>query len=240
MRYTHDLTDPQWNLISYCFPKPAATGRRRKYSYREWLNAIFYLLRTGCQWRNLPKDLPPWQSVYGYFRRWTNAGLLERVHANLREHIRLADDRQRQPSAAVLDSQSVKASETSGQRGYDAGKKINGIKRHVLVDTLGLLLMVRVLPAPRRSALAAQKGLGRLWTHPTHLGRRRLCRSFGRMDATRLGLRLGHCQTFGHGGQIHGPAPPLGRRTHLWLARTLSPAQPQLRAPNRSRSNISF
>ena len=81
MRYTHDLTDQQWNLISYCFPKPAVTGRRRKYSYRELLNAIFYLLRTGCQWRNLPKDLPPWQSVYGYFRRWTKAGLLAHIHA---------------------------------------------------------------------------------------------------------------------------------------------------------------
>src|SRR5208283_5310208 len=80
MRYTTDLTDQQWNLISYCFPKPAATGRPRKYSYREILNAIFYLLRTGCQWRNLPKDLPPWASTYGYFRGWTNSGLIERIH----------------------------------------------------------------------------------------------------------------------------------------------------------------
>jgi putative transposase len=147
MRYTHDLTDSQWNLISYCFPKSAPTGRRRKYSYRELLNGIFYLLRTGCQWRNLPQDLPPWQSTYGYFRRWTHSGLLEQIHANLREHIRLAAERKRQPTAGIIDSQSVKASETSSERGYDAGKKVNGIKRHILVDTLGLLLMVMVLPA---------------------------------------------------------------------------------------------
>jgi putative transposase len=180
MRYTHDLTDQQWNLISYCFPKPSATGRRRKYSYRELLNAIVYLLRTGCQWRNLPKDLPPWQSVYGYFRRWTHSGLLERIHTNLREHIRLADDRQRQPSAAILDSQSVKASETSGQRGYDAGKKINGVKRHVLVDTMGLLLMVLVLPANvqdrdgarllLKKALAVYGRIQRIWADGGYAG----------------------------------------------------------------------
>ena len=104
-------------------------------------------MRTGCQWRNLPKDLPPWQSTYGYFRRWTKAGLLEHIHAHLRDQIRLVDYRKRQPSAAIIDSPSVKASESSGQRGYDAGKKINGIKRHILVDTMGLLLMVMVLPA---------------------------------------------------------------------------------------------
>lgn len=147
MRYTTDLTDSEWNLISYCFPPPAPTGRRRKYSDRELLNAVFYLLRTGCQWRNLPKDLPPWQSTYGYFRRWTRSGLLEKIHTHLREHVRLLEQRKRAPTAGIIDSQSVKASETSGVRGYDAGKMINGIKRHILVDTIGLLLLVMVLPA---------------------------------------------------------------------------------------------
>lgn len=148
MRYTTDLTDPEWNLISYCFPKPAATGRPRKHAYRELLNAIFYLLRTGCQWRNLPKDLPPWPTVYDYFRQWERSELIEDIHAHLRAHIRLVEGHQRQPTAGILDSQSVKSSETCGERGYDAGKKINGRKRHILVDnTLGLLLMVSVLPA---------------------------------------------------------------------------------------------
>jgi putative transposase len=180
MRYTTDLTDQEWNLISYCFPKPVATGRRRKYSYRELLNGIFYLLRTGCQWRNLPKDLPAWQSTYGYFRRWTNTRLLEQIHAHLRDHIRLADQRQRQPTAAIIDSQSVKASETSGQRGYDAGKKVNGIKRHILVDTMGLLLMVLVLPASVQDregarllldkALRVYQAIQRIWADGGYAG----------------------------------------------------------------------
>ena len=147
MRYTTDLTDTEWNLISYCFPKPAATGRPRQQAYRELLNAIFYLLRTGCQWRNLPKDLPPWPTVYDYFRQWERAHLITAIHTHLREHIRLLERRKRPPTAGIVDSQSVKASETCGERGYDAGKKINGTKRHILVDTLGLLLMVVVLPA---------------------------------------------------------------------------------------------
>lgn len=147
MRYASDISDEQWNLISYCLPKPAKTGRPRDYSNRDVLNAIFYLVKTGCPWRYLPKDFPPWSSVYGYFRKWTNSGRIEKIHSNLREHIRLLNDRKRQPSAAIIDSQSVKCSETCGERGYDAGKKINGRKRHILVDTMGLLLMVAVLPA---------------------------------------------------------------------------------------------
>jgi putative transposase len=111
------------------------------------LNGCFYLVRTSCQWRNLPKDLPPWATVYHYFRQWTNTGLLERIHTHLREHIRLLQGRKRKPTAGSIDSQSVKGSETCGERGYDAGKKINGRKRHIVVDTLGLLLMVLVLPA---------------------------------------------------------------------------------------------
>ena len=169
MRYTTDLTDTEWNLISYCFPKPAVTGRPRKHTYRELLNAIFYLLRTGCQWRNLPKDLPPWPTVYDYFRQWERTERIARIHSHLRDHIRLLAGRKRQPTAGILDSQSVKGSETCGPCGYDAGKKINGRKRHILVDTLGLLLLVLVLPAnvqdrdgARRLLAKAFKVYGRL------------------------------------------------------------------------------
>jgi transposase len=87
MRYTTDLTDTEWNLISYCFPKPAATGRPRKHSYRELLNAVCYLLRTGCQWRNLLTDLPPWPTVYDYFRQWERTELIADIHTQLRDHM---------------------------------------------------------------------------------------------------------------------------------------------------------
>ena len=147
MRYTCDLNDAQWRLINYCFPKPAQTGRPREHTYRELLNAIFYLVKTGCQWRNLPNHFAPWRTVYHYFRRWKRSGLWAALHRHLREHVRLVEGRQRQPTAGILDSQSVKSTESSDERGYDAAKKINGRKRHILVDTLGLLLWVTVLPA---------------------------------------------------------------------------------------------
>lgn len=147
MRYTSDLTQSEWDLISYCFPKASNFGRPRKYPQLEIFNGILYVNKTGCQWRNLPKDLPPWASVYHYYRMWTRSTLLPQIHAHLREHVRLEAGKKRKPTAAILDSQTIKSSESSGERGYDAGKKINGRKRHLLVDTLGLVLMVMVMPA---------------------------------------------------------------------------------------------
>lgn len=147
MRYTSDLTDTEWQLIEYCFPKPAKKGRPREHSFRELLNAIFYVVKTGCQWRNAPKDFAPWGTIYHYFRRWKRDGLWVKIHTHLREHARLAEGRKREPTAAIIDSQSVKSTEMSEERGYDAGKKVNGRKRHILVDTIGLLLAVMVLPA---------------------------------------------------------------------------------------------
>jgi len=147
MRYTTDLSDREWQLLQNCFPKPASTGRPRVHSYRELLNAMFYVVRTACQWRNLPKDFAPWGTVYHYFRVWKRSGLWERIHTRLRQQVRRAAKRHAHPSAAIVDSQSVKSSECSAARGYDAGKKVNGRKRHLLVDTLGLVLRVLVLPA---------------------------------------------------------------------------------------------
>ena len=147
MRYTSDLSETEWNLVSYCFPKPSKRGRRRQHPYRELLNAIFYLTKTGCQWRNIPAHFACWPTVYHYFRLWKKNGLWEAIHTHLREFVRLLQGRKRNPSAAIIDSQSVKSSETSDERGYDAGKKINGRKRHILVDTMGLLLKGMVLPA---------------------------------------------------------------------------------------------
>ena len=147
MRYTSDVTDAEWDLIYYCFPKPSRKGRPRKHLFRELLNAIFYLVKTACQWRNLPAHFAPWRTVYHYFRLWKRNGLWEQIHTHLREHVRLAEGRNRHPSAAILDSQSVKSTESSDERGYDAGKKVNGRKRHILVDTIGLVLFVMLLPA---------------------------------------------------------------------------------------------
>ena len=147
MRYTSDLTDAEWNLVCYCFPKPSQIGRPRKHEIRELLNAIFYLVKTACQWRNLPIHFARWGTVYHYFRLWKRNGLWATIHTHLREHVRLTEGRNRNASAGIIDSQSVKSTETSDERGYDAGKKVNGRKRHIVVDTIGLILWVMVLPA---------------------------------------------------------------------------------------------
>jgi putative transposase len=147
MQYNSAVTDAEWNLISFCFPKPNKKGRPREHTYRELLDAICYLNKTGCQWRYLPKDFPRWQTAYHYFRLWKNDGTWLNIHTHLREAVRLLDGRKRDPSAGIIDSQSVKSTECSDERGYDAGKKVNGRKRHVLTDTIGLILLVMVLPA---------------------------------------------------------------------------------------------
>lgn len=167
MRYTSDLTDAEWQCLDYCFPKPSKKGRRRKHPFRELVNAIFYLVRTGCQWRNLPKDFAPWRTVYHYFRCWKHNGLWHQIHTHLREHLRLVSGRKPQPSAAIIDSQSVKSTETSDERGYDAGKKINGRKRHILVDTIGLVLLVMVLPANIQDRDGAKQLLAAFFSQKT-------------------------------------------------------------------------
>lgn len=143
--YPSDLSDKEWNIIKPHIPNPQTNrGRKRVHSYREILNAIFYLLRCCCAWRMLPHEYPHWKTVYHYFRLWRILGIWEHINNVLRTQLRILSGRKPEPSAAILDSQSVKTTETPGIRGYDAAKKINGRKRHILVDTIGLMLMVVV------------------------------------------------------------------------------------------------
>jgi len=221
----------------------AAQHRRtpREHPRREIVNAVLYLLRTGCSWRRLPHDLPPWQTLYWYFKRWRDGGGVDRVHDALRDRLRDRAGRDPMASAGIVDAQSVKGADAVGRawRGYDAGKRVNGRKRRVVVDTLGLLLVVMVTAANLQDRDGGKLALQRLrFATPSvatvfadggYAGR--LVGYAGQV--LRVAVEAVHKPA--RAARLRGPAPPLGGGTQLGLDPAPPPPRPRLRTTNRQR-----
>jgi putative transposase len=155
--YPTNLNDTEWMQIAPYLPKPSWTGAPRKHSWREIMNAMFYIVKNGCVWRALPHDFPCWQTVYHYFRLFRQTGLWEQLNTAIREAVREKEGRAPQASAMIADSQSVKSAEGGEKRGFDGGKMVSGRKRNLLVDTLGLVVLAKVTAANVQDVHAGQQ-----------------------------------------------------------------------------------
>ena len=213
--YPSDLSDAEWALLEPLLASPERRGRPRKWSARRIADAVFYLLRSGCAWRMLPREYPPWQTVYYHFRKWRRDGRLRQAHNRLRATVRESEGRDRDPCGAVLDSQVVRTTGVGGpERGFDGAKRLAGRKRHLLVDTGGLVLGVHV-----HAASLHDRDGGRELLADELQGKLPRLASSGQMPPTLAGFGSGSVRS--EDGAWRCPATPIGNCGGTNLRRSL-------------------